>query len=34
VEEAVVTIFIAVSRVGIVEKYNTGIDRVKERRDS
>jgi hypothetical protein len=34
VEEAFVTIFIAVGRVGIVEKYNTGIEIVKARRDS
>jgi hypothetical protein len=34
VEEAVVTICIAVSRAEIVGKFNTGRERVKERRDS
>jgi hypothetical protein len=34
VEEAVVTVCIAVSRAEIVGKFNTGTERVKERRDS
>jgi hypothetical protein len=34
VEEAVVTVCIAVSRAVIVGKFNTGTERVKERRDS
>jgi hypothetical protein len=34
VEEAVVTICIAVSRAVIVGIFNTGVERVKERRDS
>jgi hypothetical protein len=33
VEEAVVTVCIAVSRAEIVGKFNTGTERVKERRD-
>jgi hypothetical protein len=34
VEEAVVTVCIAVSRAEIVGKFNTGTERVKERRES
>jgi hypothetical protein len=34
VEEVVVTVCIAVSRTVIMEKFNTGTERVKERRDS
>jgi hypothetical protein len=34
VEEAVVTVGIGVSRAEIVGKFNTGTERVKERRDS
>jgi hypothetical protein len=34
VEEAVVTVYIAVSRAEIVGKFNTGTERVKERRES
>jgi hypothetical protein len=34
VEEAVVTVCIAVSRAEIVGKFNTGTERAKERRDS
>jgi hypothetical protein len=33
-QEAVVTVCIAVSRAEIVGKFNTGTERVKERRDS
>jgi hypothetical protein len=33
-EESVLTVRIAVSRLEIVEKFNTGTERVKERRNS
>jgi hypothetical protein len=34
VEEAVVTVCVAVNRAEIVGKFNTGTERVKERRNS
>jgi hypothetical protein len=34
VEEAVVTVCVAVSRAEILGKFNTGTERVKERRNS